>query len=190
MLSPPLTGYLTNVVDSAGGEALLLWIPFNSDGSVRAETRLLAMGSKPAGSARLNTNGDSLPYGPTGLSGYFFDNVDGTSAYTIDVNNRVWKLTYNESFTGCAGYVAFHPYPAYGDYNPNTAIADDCFEWTNLTPANNGHDIRSQMVSAYQTGLNYLGQTVGPAHPAFDLGWMNSPVVAGFDGGYFSAEHG
>jgi hypothetical protein len=44
-LSPPLTGYLTNVVDSAGGEALLLWIPFNGDGSVRSETRLLAMGS-------------------------------------------------------------------------------------------------------------------------------------------------
>ena len=189
-LSPPLTGYLTNVVDSAGGEALLLWIPFNSDGSVRAETRLLATGSKTAGSARLNTNGDSLPYGPTGLSGYFFDNVDGTSAYTIDVNNRVWKLTYNESFTGCAGYVAFHPYPTYGDYNPNTAIADDCFQWTNLTPANSGHDIRSQMVSAYQTGLNYLGQTVGPAHSGFDLGWMNSPVVAGFDGGYFSAGMG
>jgi hypothetical protein len=116
--------------------------------------------------------------------------VDGTSAYTIDVNNRVWKLTYNESFTGCAGYVAFHPYPTYGDYNPNTAIADDCFEWTNLTPANSGHDIRSQMVSAYQTGLNYLGQTVGPAHLGFDLGWMNSPVVGGFDGGYFSASMG
>ncbi len=186
-LSPALTGYLTNVVDSAGGEALLLWVPFNSDGSVRAETRLLAMGSKTAGSARLNANGDSLPYGPTGLSGYFFDNVDGTSAYTIDVNNRVWKLTYNESFTGCVGYVAFHPYPTYGDYNPNTAIADDCFEWTNLTPSNSGHDIRSQMVSAYQTGLNYLGETVGPAHSGFDLGWMSSPVVAGFDGGYFSA---
>ena len=102
-LSPPLTGYLTNVVDSAGGEALLLWIPFNGDGSVRAETRLLAMGSKLAGSARLNTSGDSLPYGPTGISGYFFDNVDGTSAYTIDVNNRVWKLTYSETFAGCAG---------------------------------------------------------------------------------------
>jgi hypothetical protein len=189
-LSPALTGYLTNVVDSAGGEALLLWIPFNSDGSVRAETRLLAMSSKPSGSARLNTNGDSVPYGPTGLSGYFFDNVDGTSAYTIDVNNRVWKLTYNETFTGCAGYPAFHPYPAYGDYNPNTVIADDCFQWTNLTPANSGRDIRSQMVSAYQTGLNYLGQTVGPAHAGFDLGWMNSPVVAGFDGGYFSAGMG
>jgi hypothetical protein len=40
-LSPPLTGYLANVVDSAGGEALLLWVPFNSDGSVRAETRLI-----------------------------------------------------------------------------------------------------------------------------------------------------
>jgi hypothetical protein len=189
-LSPPLTGYLTSIVDSAGGEALLLWIPFNSDGSVRAETRLLAMGSKTAASARLNTSGDSLPYGPTGISGYFFDNVDGTSAYTIDVNNRVWKLTYNETFAGCAGYVAFHPYPTYGDYNPNTAIADDCFEWTNLTPANSGHDIQSQMVSAYQTGLNYAGQTVGPAHPGFDLGWMNSPVVAAFDSGYFSASMG
>jgi hypothetical protein len=186
-LNPPLTGYLTNVVDSAGGEALLLWIPFNSDGSARAETRLLAMGSKTAGSSRLNTNGDSVPYGPAGISGYFFDNVDGTSAYTIDANNRVWKLTYNETFTGCAGYIAFHPYPAYGGYNPSTAIADDCFEWTNLTPAASGHDIRSQMVSAYQTGLNYLGQSVGPAHPGFDLGWMNSPVVAGFDSGYFSA---
>ncbi len=190
VLSPALTGYLTNVVDSAGGEALLLWIPFNSDGSVRAETRLLAMSTKPAGSPRLNTNGDSLPYGPTGLSGYFFDNVDGTSAYTIDVNNRVWKLTYNESFSGCAGYVAFHPFPGYGDYNPNTAIADDCFQWTNLTPASSGHDIRSQMVSAYQTGLNYLGETVGAAHSGFDLGWMNSPLVAGFDGGYFSASMG
>ena len=73
------------------------------------------MGSKPAGSARLNTNGDSVPFGPNGSSGYFFDNVDGTSAYTIDVNNRVWKLTYNEAFTGCAGYVAFEPYPAYGE---------------------------------------------------------------------------
>ncbi len=114
-LNPPLTGYLTNVVDSAGGEALLLWIPFNSDGSSRAETRLLAMGSKTAASARLNTSGDSLPFGPTGISGYFFDNADGTSAYTIDVNNRVWKLTYSETFTGCAGYIAFHPYPAYGE---------------------------------------------------------------------------
>ena len=46
------------------------------------------------------------------------------------------------------------------------------------------------MVSAYQTGLNYLGQTVGPAHSGFDLGWMSSPVVAGFDGGYFSASMG
>jgi hypothetical protein len=186
-LSPALTGYLTNVVDSAGGEALLIWIPFNGDGSVRAETRLLAMGSKTAGSARLNTNGDSVPYGATGLSGYFFDNEDGTSAYTIDVSNRVWKLTYNESFTGCAGYVAFHPYPTYGDYSPNTGIADDCFEWTNLTPANSAHDIRSQMVSGYQTGLNYLGQTIGPAHTGFDLGWMNNPAVAAFDAGYFSA---
>ncbi len=189
-LNPPLTGYLTNVVDSAGGEALLLWIPFNSDGSSRAETRLLAMGSKTPGSARLNTSGDSLPFGPTGISGYFFDNTDGTSAYTIDVNNRVWKLTYSEAFAGCAGYIAFHPYPTYGNYNPNTAIADDCFEWTNLTPSSGGHDVQSQMVTAYQTGLNYLGQSVGPPHTGFDLGWMNSPVVAGFDGGYFSASMG
>jgi hypothetical protein len=187
VLNPPLTGYLTNVVDSAGGEALLLWIPFNGDGSVRAEMRLLALGSKTAGSPRLNTNGDSLPYGPAGQSGYFFDNVDGTSAYTIDVNNRVWKLTYNESFTGCAGYITFQPYPAYGGYNPNTAIADDCFQWTNLTPTDSGQDLRSQMVSAYQTGLNSLGLTVGPVHAGFDLGWLNSPVVGGFDGGYFSA---
>src|SRR6202453_4442520 len=57
-LSPPLTGYLTNIVDSAGGEALLLWIPFNSDGSLLAETRLLAMASKPACGAPLTANGD------------------------------------------------------------------------------------------------------------------------------------
>lgn len=189
-LVPALTGYFTNVVDSAGGAAVLLWVPFNSDGSVRAETRLLAMATKTAGSVRLNTSGDSVPSGPTGISGYFFDNVDGTSAYTVDASNRVWKLTYNEAFTGCAGYVAFHPYPGYGDYNPNTNIADDCFEWTNLTPSNSSQDIRSQMVSAYQTGVNFLGQTVGPAHPGFDLGWMGSPVAAGFDSGYFSANMG
>ena len=59
-----------------------------------------------------------------------------------------------------------------------------------MTPSNSGRDIRSQMVSAYQTGLNYLGQTVGLAHPGFDMGWMASPVVAAFDGGYFSASMG
>lgn len=189
-LSPALTGYLTNVVDSAGGQALLLWIPFNADGSVRAETRLLALSTKPAASSRLNTNGDNLPYGPAALSGFYFDNVDGTSAYTVDASNRVWKLTYNESFSGCAGYVTFHPYPSYGDYNPSATIADDCFQWTNLTPAGSGRDLRSQMTSAYRTGMNYLGQNVGPAHPNFDVGWMNNPVVAGFDGGYFSASMG
>ncbi len=189
-LSPALTGYMTNVVDSAGGEALALWVPFNSDGSVRAETRLLAMGSKPADSAHVNANGDSLPLGPTGLSGFFFDNEDGTSAYTLDASSRVWRLTYNQTFAGCSGYIAFRPYPAYGNYNPSTAIADDCFEWTNLTPTTSGQDIRSQIVSAYQTGLNYLGQTVGPSHPGFDLGWMSNPTVAGFDGGFFSAGMG
>jgi hypothetical protein len=188
--SPPLEGYLTSIVDVSGGQALAIWIPFNTDGSIRAETRLLATSSKPAGSARLSTGGDSLPFGASGQGGYGFDNVDGTSALTIDFSNRVWKLTYNESFTGCAGYVAFHPYPGYGDYNPGANIVDDCFQWTNLTPVNTGHDVRTQMVNAYQTGQNTLGQTVGPTHTAFDLGWMGSPTLAGFDGGYFSAALG
>lgn len=189
-LSPAVQGYLTSFADGSGGQALGLWIPFNADGSVRAETRLLAMASKPSGSPRLNTGGDSLPNGAAAQSGYWFDNTDGSSAFTADASNRVWKLSYDESFPNCAGYVAFHPYPGYGDYNPNISIADDCFQWTNLTPVNNNRDVRTQMVSAYQTGSNAVGQTVGPAHAGFDLGWMGNPTIAGFDGGYFSASMG
>jgi hypothetical protein len=187
VLNPAVPGYLTSFIDGSGGQALGLWIPFNDDGSVRAEMRMLATGSKPAGSPRLNSAGDNLPFGASGQTGYWFDNVDGTSAFTMDASNRIWRLTYNESFLGCAGYVAFHPYPSYGDFNPNIPIADDCFQWTSMTPIGAGHDLRTQMVNAYQSGANVLGQTVGPAHPGFDLGWLDNPKVAGFDGGYFSA---
>ncbi len=186
-LNPALKGYLTNFVDGSGGQALALWVPFNSDGSVRAETRLLAMSSKPPGSPRLNTGGDSLPFGPFVQLGYSFDNVDGASAFALDSSQRVWKLRYDETLSGCEGYVAFHPYPSSGDYNPSGNIADDCFQWTNLAPTSTGHDLRSQMTSAYQTGQNLLNQTVGSAHPGFDLGWMSTLSVSGFDAGYFSA---
>jgi hypothetical protein len=187
--NPPLTGYLTYLQSGTLNNAVILFIPWNADGSARVETRLLSVLSKPSGSSRLNCGGDTCSGASLG-GGMFFDNQDGNSIYTVDQNGaRVWKLTYNESFPGCAGYPSYHPFPATSDYNPlQGPVADDCFAWTNLTPLAGGHDLRSQMISAYQTGLNYLGQTVGSAHTGFDLGWMTnnrSPVAA--DGGFFSA---
>ncbi len=187
-LNPPLPGYITYLQSNALNNAIILWIPFNSDGSVRAESRLLTTLSKPGGSPRLNCAGDACPFGASLSGGVFFDNQDGQSFYTMDQNGtRAWKLTYNESYAGCAGYPSYHPFPSTGDYNASVPSADDCFTWTNLTPLASGHDLRSQIISAYKTGQNYLGETVGPAHPGFDLSWLvNNRSPVGADGGFFS----
>jgi hypothetical protein len=192
-LSPAVKGYL-GTLQTVGGPALFLWIPRNSDGSPRGETRLMSLIWKAAGSSRTNGNGDSLGGGSIQLTsgGLFFDDVDGTSVYTTDNSHRVWKLSYINS-GACAGYVAFHPWPTSGDYNFG-AIADDCFEWTVITPLAGGHDLKTQFMGtlgnngAYQSGLNYLGQTVGTAHTGYDLSWMANNVGAQeFDSGFLIA---
>ena len=59
-----------------------------------------------------------------------------------------------------------------------------------MTPLAGGKDVKTQIMGAagnngaYQSGLNYLGQTVGPAHIGYDLGWMGAS--AGFICGWFS----
>jgi hypothetical protein len=195
-LSPALQGYIGVVMSNSTVPSVILWIPRNADGSARAETRLLSTLSKPAGSARTNGNGDNISGSSLGLSNsMFLDNQNGNAVYGQDQNNkRIWKLIYNESYTGCAGYVTFHPYPASGDYNTGlAAIMDDCFTWTVVTPLAGGHDVRTQVMGTagnnggYQTGLNYLGQTVGQAHTGFDLGWMtNTGTSIGADAGYIT----
>ena len=195
VLSPAVTGYLGFITANGGQTAVFLWIPSNSDGSPRGETRFLTTFAKPSGSARTNGNGDTL--GGLQLGGNFsafFDDSDGTSVYSFDQNGtRAWKLSYKESYTGCAGYVAYSPYPASGNYKNDysgSTLADDCFLYTVMTPLAGGKDIKTQIMGtagnngAYQSGLNYLGQRVGPAHTGYDLGWMPNVGVSAFNGAF------
>lgn len=190
-LNPPLTGYLTFVTDFGGAASIILWIPYNSDGTVRNETRLLSLAQKQASSPGFHTNGDPLQY-TVGLvlAGNAFDKVDGKSFFGSS-NNRFYRATYDETLPGCAGFVTYNPYPKGGGYPIyGLNVADDCFQYYNLTPssANPPMDMRSQITRGYQSGLNSLGRRVGPAHPGFDLGWLGSPNSIMIDGGYFTAE--
>jgi hypothetical protein len=198
-LSPALTGYLGQIGSNGGSNSLFLYIPTNFDGSPRAETRLLSTLVKPSGSTRTNGNGDSISGSSLGLGNLFLDNQNGNAIYGQDQNNkRIWKLIYNESYPGCAGYVSYHPYPASGDYNTGVApVTDDCFTWTVITPLAGGRDVRTQVMGTagnnggYQTGLNYLGQTVGQTHTGFDLGWMtNTGTSIGADAGFITISIG
>jgi hypothetical protein len=195
VLSPPVIGYLGFITANGGQSSVFLWIPRNSDGSPRGETRLLSVLNKPSGSARISGNGDSI--GNVQLGGNFniaFDDLDGTSVYSADQNGtRAWRLKYNESYTGCAGYVAYSPYPSSGNYYnaySGSTLSDDCFLYTVLTPLAGGKDMKTQIMGAarnngsYQSGVNYLSQTVGAAHTGYDLGWMPSVGLAGVNAGY------
>jgi len=193
VLNPALTGYLGIAEAGGGNGSLFLFIPRNFDGSPRGETRLLSLLQKPSTSTRVNGNGDSVSYGVQLQGGtYFFDDVDGTAVYSTDQNGkRVWRLKYSESYTGCTGYVAFQPWPVSGNYINaviQPPITDDCLLYTVMTPLAGGKDIKTQIMGtagnngAYQTGLNYLGQTVGPPHTGYDLGWMPGVGVSSFAG--------
>jgi hypothetical protein len=200
VLSPPVTGYIGTIFTGGGASSVFLWIPRNSDGSPRGETRLLSIFNKPSGSARVNGNGDTLGALSlaTGSFGALFDDSNGNALYTTDQSGtRAWKLTYNEAYTGCAGYVAYKPYPASGNYantyNGNT-LTDDCFQYTVMTPLAGGKDIATQVKGTagnnggYQTGLNYRSQSVGTAHTGFDLGWMTNVSLQQVVGSYLIAQ--
>ncbi len=194
-LSPPVAGYLGSIYAAGGSGSVFLWIPRNSDGSPRGETRLLSILTKPVGSVRVNGNGDTISGASLGQNfGAFFDDSNGNAAYATDQSGaRAWKLTYNESYSGCAGYVAYSPYPASGNYYNAyslSTLSDDCFLYTVMTPLAGGKDIKTQIMGtagnngAYQSGLNYLSQTVGPTHTGYDLTWMPN-VGAGTVSGAF-----
>jgi hypothetical protein len=191
-LNPPLSGYLSTIGDTGGGGAILLWIPYNSDGSPRNEMRLLSVGVKLATSPSFHAAGDSFSFNVAAYprTGTAFDGVDGKSWIGQATDNiHLFRMTYDETLPGCAGYPAYSPYPASGAYNNSTVnITDDCFQWTNLMPSSSNPpmDVVSQMKRGYQTGLNSLGEAVGPAHPNFDLGWFNPPVMSLTEGGYFT----
>jgi hypothetical protein len=192
-LSPALTGYMAYLTDQGGSGSIVLWVPYNADGSTRNEIRLLSVGTKPATSARLHAAGDPVQYsvGVNPRAGTVYDGVDGKSWFGLSADNlHFFRMTYDEKLTGCAGFPAFNPYPASGGYNNGTGmVADDCFQWYNLNPSrtNPPMDVLSQMKRAYQTGRNSLGETVGPPHPNFDLGWFGSPSAGFTDGGYLTA---
>jgi len=193
VLSPPVTGYLGLITSVGGQSAVILWIPRNSDGTPRGETRLLSLFNKPAGSPRVNGNGDTISGVQLGQQ-TFFDDIDGTSVYSVDQNGvRAWRLSYKESYTGCAGYLAYSPYPSSGNYYnalAGSTLADDCFLYTVMTPLAGGKDIKTQIMGtagnngAYQSGLNYLGQTVGTAHTGYDLGWMPNAGASAVNGAF------
>ena len=127
------------VIDAGGGQtAVFLWIPRNSDGSPRGETRLLSILSKPSGSPRVNGNGDTIGGLQLGQNfSTFFDDINGNAVYSTDQGGiRAWKLTYNESYSGCAGYIAYSPYSSgyYGNAYTSPTVIDDCFLYTVMTP--------------------------------------------------------
>ncbi len=186
-LNPPLNGYLVYVSSTPGFSSAGLWVPFNADGSVRAEYRFLSLLSKPGGSASFHGSGDNFGGNNVTMLSPAFDGVDGQSMFTSAVGHA-WKLTYDETLAGCAGYVTFIPYPGFGNY-AGTSLRDDCFQYTNLTPAASGKDLITQIKNAYLTGQNLLGQTVGLAHPEFDTSWIvqGSLFFGMVSGGYFAA---
>ncbi len=191
-LNPPLAGYLTFVADQDGASSILLWIPKNRDGSTRNEVRLLSSNKKPSASPRMHAAGDKFQY-DVGLvvnAGTVFDSVDGKSWFGMDADGtHFFRMTYDESLNGCAGFPAYNPYPATGGYQRDAFAADDCFQWYNLTPssANPPMDVLSQMKRAYRTGTNSKGEIVGVPHTNFDLGWFGHPSSGLSDGGYFTA---
>ena len=192
LLNPPLAGYLVTVSDQGWTGAILLWIPYNGDNSPRNEIRLLSIGAKPASSARLHTAGDQYQYtvGVLPRAGVAFDGADGKSWFGLSSDNlHFFRMSYDETQPGCAGFPTFNPYPAAGGYSSASAtLADDCFQWVNLTPTsgNPPMDVLSQMKRGYQTGLNVLGENVGKPHPNFDLGWFGAPSASLTDGGFFT----
>ncbi len=202
VLSPAVKGYLEIIQSIGGNGAVVVWIPRNSDGSPRGETRLLSIFVKPAGSTRVNGNGDTIAGGVTLFVPFFFDDTDGTSVYSADQSGkRAWRLSYTESYGGsCTGYQAYQPWAPTGNYQNGLSgppAKDDCFKWTVITPLAGGKDIKTQIMGtagnngAYQSGLNYLGQTVGPVHTGYDLGWMTGGASATmFAGGFLIAAAG
>ncbi len=189
-LPRPLKGYLAYLVDYAGSGAIVLWIPFDSDGSPKNEVRLLSADKKPSASPRMHAAGDQFQY-DVSLAirpGTVFDGVDGKAWYATDsAGLHFFRMTYDESLPGCAGFSAYNPYPRSGGYHLDAFAADDCFQWRNLTPshANPPMDLRSQLQRAYQTGRNAAGDTVSVPHPNFDLGWFGAPSSGLNSGGLF-----
>jgi len=192
LLTPPLIGYLAFLVDQWGAGSIILWIPYNGDGSIRNEVRLLSADKKPSASPRMHAAGDRFQY-DVGLlirSGTVFDGVDGKSWFAMDADGvHFFRMTYDETLQGCTGFPSYNPYPVSGGYPRDASVADDCFQWHNLTPssANPPMDLLSQMKRAYRTGVNSLGEAVGAPHPNFDLGWFGHPSSGLTDGGYITA---
>jgi hypothetical protein len=191
-LPHPLKGYLAYLLDYERAGSIILWIPFDSDGSPRNEVRLLSADKKPSASPRMHSAGDKFQYDVSLAihSSTVFDGIDGKSWYATDSGGlRFFRMTYDETLPGCAGFPAYNPYPRSGGYHLDAFAADDCFQWRNLTPAHAKPpmDLRSQMERAYQTGRNSSGDPVGIPHANFDLGWLGPPSSGLNSGGFFDA---
>src|SRR5258708_25731566 len=96
--NPALKGYLTILSNNTGFNSLILWIPYNADGSVRAETRFMSGMVKLGTSPSVHANGDTPGYNVLILSAAF-DSVDGKSIFGVDTAGlpRAWKLAYDET---------------------------------------------------------------------------------------------
>lgn len=189
-LPSPLTGYITRISPGIGGSgwfALTLWIPYNADGSYRMERRLISRARKISTSPDINAHGDSL-LSYVALSNPVFDSIHGDqllgSGQIAGYDYVVWRMTYDPTLHAgaCAGFPEYVPHGAYGLYDPGGAapLADDCFRYENLTPAADGKKPLTQLRNAYVSGQNILGQTVGPAHPGFNTGWLTNDLIQNF----------
>src|SRR5207253_955955 len=88
----------------------------------------------------------------------------------------IMKVSYDTKISPvCAKFQAYTSGSANGFSigQPNP----DCFQYTNITPrsAKPSKGRFDQVKAAYATGLNQLGEQVGPPHPMMkDIGWMTN----------------
>jgi hypothetical protein len=174
---PTTKGYLCTNGDS-GNSVIFLYVPFNADGSIRLDVRAVSV-LYTNYVTHMDTAGDAT----SSVGNYSFGGWDSGDPLTLYVQNfesKILKLHYDTTIsTPCAHFASY----AYGAANgfvvyPATGQAD-CFQWTNLTPQTSSPSKkpRDQVVAAWASGLNQLGQQVGQPHPLMtDIGWMGNPT--------------
>src|ERR1039457_6109052 len=167
---PPTKGSFCTDAETS----IYLYVPFNADGTTRLEiTTLSALWIT---GAQVNYSGDTTYVFPTAP---FFDPGDPYTFYTLSSLSRIYKGVYNPSHSAACARFKSYSFGSMNGFAPYLSQNQDCVDWTNLTsPAASPSKLPGdQMIAAYATGLNQLGQQVGIAHPTMgDIGWMGSFV--------------
>jgi hypothetical protein len=171
---PATPGYLCSDLEGS----VYLYVPQNADGTARLEMRPLSRLTFTPGS-HVDMNGDGAnPFG-NGTNVLFggWDSTDPLTLYgwvAYYGGRPIVRAHYDTTISSdCANFKAYSSGPANG-FSVGL-INPDCFLYTVITPALSipSKAGRSQVIAAYPTGINQLGQQVGAAHPIMgDVGWF------------------